>query len=164
MPADEMPSLTTRGGPQEARPRGGKRFVEIDRNGLEVLDREECLRLLATATLGRLAITAGALPVVLPVNFCLVGDRILFRTVAGSRLDAATRDAVVAFEVDDIERRSGTGWSVMVTGVAGPAADLVRLAELAGADIPRWAPFGRERIIEVTTEMISGRRFASAPR
>ncbi len=74
--------------------------MEIDRNGLEVLNREECLRLLRHATLGRVAITSGALPQVLPVNFRLFGDRIVFRTGLGTKLDAATSNNVVAFEVD----------------------------------------------------------------
>jgi hypothetical protein len=43
--------------------------MEIDRNGLEVLSRHECLRLLGTATLGRIGVTSDALPTVLPVNF-----------------------------------------------------------------------------------------------
>ncbi len=43
-------------------------LMHVDRNGLEVLEREECLRLLAGATIGRLGITIGTLPVVLPVN------------------------------------------------------------------------------------------------
>jgi hypothetical protein len=42
-----------------------------------------------------------------PVNFCLDGDDIVIRTAAGSKLAAATRRAVVAFEVDDSTRWSG---------------------------------------------------------
>ena len=81
----------------------GKGFVEVDRNGLEVLDRQECLRLLATATIGRIGITLGALPVILPVNFRLVDDRIVFRTGVGTKLDAATCNTIVAFEVDAVD-------------------------------------------------------------
>ena len=33
--------------------------MQLDRNGLEVLDRDECLRLLAMATLGRIGFTSG---------------------------------------------------------------------------------------------------------
>lgn len=54
--------------------------MEIDRNGFEVLDRDQCMALLATATLGRVGLSAGALPTVLPVNFLLQDDRILDRT------------------------------------------------------------------------------------
>jgi nitroimidazol reductase NimA-like FMN-containing flavoprotein (pyridoxamine 5'-phosphate oxidase superfamily) len=132
--------------------------VEVDRNGLEVLEREECLRLLRTATLGRLATTMGALPVVLPVNFRLVGEAIVFRTGAGTKLEAATRDAVVAFEADDIEPISHTGWSVLVTGIARELTDPAELDAATQANIPHWAPSDDGRIVEVSTEMVSGRR------
>ena len=74
-------------------------MMEVDRNGLEVLDRAECLRLLSHETLGRVAFTSAALPCLLPVHFHLQDDTILVRTRRGGRLDAALQDAVVAFEV-----------------------------------------------------------------
>jgi nitroimidazol reductase NimA-like FMN-containing flavoprotein (pyridoxamine 5'-phosphate oxidase superfamily) len=134
-----------------------------DRNGLEVLPRDECLRLLDRATLGRVAITVGALPAVLPVNFRLVDDRIVFRTSGGTKLDAATRNAVVAFEVDDMEPVGHTGWSVMVTGVAREVTDPAELDALGSANIPRWAPQDAERLVEISTDMISGRRIGPPP-
>ena len=132
--------------------------VEVDRNGLQVLDREECLRLLSSVTLGRVGLTDDALPVVLAVNFRLVGDRVVFRTGAGTKLDAATCTAVVAFEADAIETFSHTGWSVVVTGVAREVVDSAQLAAFAGANIPRWAPTGNGRVVDVSTELVSGRR------
>ena len=132
--------------------------MDVDRNGLEVLDRDECLRLLATATLGRVGITVGALPVVLPINFRLVDERIVFRTGIGTKLDAATRNAVVAFEADDIEPFSHTGWSVVVTGEAREVTEPDELGDLKAANIPRWAPSADGRVIAVSTTMISGRR------
>jgi hypothetical protein len=42
--------------------------MEVDHNGLEVLGRDECLRLLGTATLGRIGVTSGALPGVSAAN------------------------------------------------------------------------------------------------
>jgi uncharacterized protein len=132
--------------------------VEIDRNGLKVLDRDECLQLLGTATLGRVGISLGALPVVLPINFRLIDERIVFRTGVGTKLDAATRNAIVAFEADDIESFSHTGWSVVVTGQAREVTESDQLAKLKAAGIPRWAPSADGRVIEISTTMISGRR------
>jgi nitroimidazol reductase NimA-like FMN-containing flavoprotein (pyridoxamine 5'-phosphate oxidase superfamily) len=137
-------------------------FVEIDRNGLEVLERDECLRLLTTATIGRVAITVGALPVVLPVNFRLVDERIVFRTSVGTKLDAATQNAIVAFEVDDIDPLSHSGWSVVTVGQAREVTDPTELVELASANIPRWARSRQDRTVEISTEMISGRRLDPA--
>ena len=70
--------------------------MEVDRNGLEVLSRDECLRLLRTATLGCIGATSDAMPTVLPVNFRFDGRQILIRTGAGTKLGAATDNAVVA--------------------------------------------------------------------
>jgi nitroimidazol reductase NimA-like FMN-containing flavoprotein (pyridoxamine 5'-phosphate oxidase superfamily) len=135
--------------------------MEVDGNGLEVLDRDECLHLLDGATVGRVAVTSAALPTVLPVNFRLAGDRIVFRTGRGTKLAAATRNAVVAFEVDDIDPIDHTGWSVVVTGVARPVVDPDDLAALDGLGIPRWAPSRDGHMVEVSLELVSGRRLRS---
>ena len=132
--------------------------MEIDRNGLEVLDREDCLVLLGCATLGRVGVTIGALPSVLPVNYRLVGDEIVIRTGAGTKLDAATQGAVVAFEVDDFDTMEHTGWSVMVTGVARDVTDELERTALLRRQLPRWAPEGGGRIIAISTELTTGRR------
>ena len=92
--------------------------MEIDRDGLEVLDRAECIRLLGGATVGRIAGTSGALPVVLPLNYVLEGDSIVFETGLGTTIDFVSSGAVVAFEVDNLHERGHTSWTVMVTGVA----------------------------------------------
>jgi uncharacterized protein len=136
----------------------------FDRNGLEILDRKECLRLLATATLGRVGVSLGALPVILPVNFRLVGDRIVFRTGIGTKLDAATDNAVVAFEADEIEPFSHTGWSVTVTGESREVTAPDALMRIRAANLPRWAPTGDGRIVEVDTTVISGRRIVHGRR
>jgi nitroimidazol reductase NimA-like FMN-containing flavoprotein (pyridoxamine 5'-phosphate oxidase superfamily) len=133
-------------------------MVEVDRNGLEVLDRTQCERLLATATIGRIAFTSGALPIVLPVNFWFDGSRVLIRTGRGTKLEAAARDAVVAFEVDDIDPMAHTGWSVVLTGIASEVTDAAHLRQLERAPIARWAPGGNGCVMMVTPELISGRR------
>jgi nitroimidazol reductase NimA-like FMN-containing flavoprotein (pyridoxamine 5'-phosphate oxidase superfamily) len=132
--------------------------VEVDRNGLEVLDRGECLRLLGSATLGRVGLSSGALPCVLPVNFRLVGDDIVFRTGAGTKLEAATRNAVVAFEVDDMDPLTHEGWSVMVTGVARAVTDHDELMDVDPHRIPHWAPSPNGHVVAISTDIVTGRR------
>jgi nitroimidazol reductase NimA-like FMN-containing flavoprotein (pyridoxamine 5'-phosphate oxidase superfamily) len=133
--------------------------MRLDRNGLEVLDRDECLRLLSGAVIGRVGVSSGALPRVLPVNFRLDGDRILIRTGRGTKLDAATANAVVAFEVDDIDPVDQTGWSVLVTGVAREVTDAGDLAQLRALPVSRWAPNRPDdRVMAISTEMVDGRR------
>jgi hypothetical protein len=134
--------------------------MEVDRNGLEVLGSEECLRLLGRATIGRIGLSSAALPTVLPVNFRLVGDRILFRTGRGSKLDAATCNAVVAFEVDEFDVVDRSGWSVVVVGVARDLSE-DELAEIDPGErlrVARWTPGGNDRMVAISCELVSGRR------
>lgn len=137
--------------------------MEIDRNGLEVLDREECLRLLRARRFGRIGVTSGALPTILPVNYWCDEDTIYLRTTPGTKLDAALRDAVVAFEVDDIERMDHAGWSVVATGVARPVTDPVEVAALQSAPLARWAPTPGSHVIAISTELVTGRRMREMP-
>lgn len=132
--------------------------TEVDRNGLVMLDRDECLHLLAATTLGRIGLTSGALPVVLPVNFCFDGERILIHTGPGTKLAAATQDAVVAFEVDEMDPMWHTGWSVLVTGIAHHITDAADLARVDTLPLARWAPRGGGHVISITPKLISGRR------
>ena len=132
---------------------------------LVTLDRQECLRLLEGATVGRVVHTDRALPACTPVNFRLVGEAVVFRTAASSRLAAATADAVVAFEVDDFDAVSGTGWTVLVTGVATAVRDVSALVRLDQLGLVAWAGPDRSHWVRITVADISGRRVvAGSPR
>jgi nitroimidazol reductase NimA-like FMN-containing flavoprotein (pyridoxamine 5'-phosphate oxidase superfamily) len=135
--------------------------MEIDRNGLEVLARDECLRLLGKATIGRVGLSVDALPSVLPVNFCVVDERIYLRTAPGPKLSAALDGQVVAFEVDDFDAVYHTGWSVVVTGRAYEVTDDDELEMVRIAPAP-WAPLSGTRVVGITTELVSGRRVLDA--
>ena len=132
--------------------------MEVDANGLEVLDAEECLRLLGTKTLGRIGVSIDALPAVLPVNYVLDGDQVIIRTSRGTKLSAATRHNIVAFEVDDIDPPTGIGWSVMVRGLAREISDPPRLESARQAALANWLDPDRSRHVAVSTDLISGRR------
>lgn len=136
--------------------------LEIDdRVSLEVLDRRECLRLLATQPVGRIGVSIGALPAILPVNFALVGDYIVIRTVPGTKLDAAARRSVVAFEVDSYAPDGSSGWSVLVQGVCSEVADPSERAALAATGPRPWAfgPGVADRVVRIEVSFVNGRRF-----
>ena len=130
----------------------------VDRSGLEVLDQSECLRLLALTTLGRVAVSANALPMVLPVTFTLVGDQIVFRTRRDTHLGLGTNNTVVAFEADDIDPVDHTGWSVVVTGVASEVRDPDKVDALDAIALPGWSQGDESRAVAITVSMVSGRR------
>jgi uncharacterized protein len=132
--------------------------MPFDRNRLEVLGRDECLRLLASHGVGRVGLSAGALPVILPVNFYVDGDRVLVRTGFGTKLTAAMRNAVVCLEVDEIDATYHAGWSVLVTGTAHEltGAEAARAAELP---LQPWSGTG-DHVIAIQIELVSGRRLS----
>jgi uncharacterized protein len=101
------------------------------------LTRQECLTALRDARVGRLAVSQGALPLILPVNHALQGANIFFRARQGGVLDRTCRNTVVAFEVDGYDDHSMNGWSVVVVGVANVqgGGEWLRAAELGLAGI-----------------------------
>ncbi len=128
-----------------------------DASGLELLSREDCVHLLATRTIGRIAFHAAALPVILPVAYAVDGDSIVVRVRGGSQLDAGTRGAVVAFEVDDVDAADGGHWSVVVTGVTSAVSDPAELERAKALPLDDWAGDG-DRFIRISRELVSGRR------
>ncbi|OUC94750.1 pyridoxamine 5'-phosphate oxidase family protein [Streptosporangium minutum] len=132
--------------------------MKCDSAGLQVLSREECMHLLATSPIGRIVFTDRALPAVQPVNFHLRGEDIVIRTTTGSKLAAATRRTVVAFEADDFDPDTRTGWSVTVVGHARAVDDPAEIAGLAALPLLPWAPGARDHFIVIVAEQVSGRR------
>jgi nitroimidazol reductase NimA-like FMN-containing flavoprotein (pyridoxamine 5'-phosphate oxidase superfamily) len=87
-------------------------------NLIDPLSAADCRRLLGLHTLGRVGITNGGLPQILPVRYVYDDGVIVFRTGAGTKLRAAESGDVLAFEVDSYDAAAGRGWSVMVLGRA----------------------------------------------
>ena len=108
------------------------------RDGIAELDRAECLRRLAQAGVGRVSTTVAALPTIFPVHYAMLDDDIVFRTVAGTTLADAVQDAVVAFEIDDIDPWSTTGWSIVVVGHAREITTPDQIARAERLPLNRW--------------------------
>ncbi|SDD06286.1 Nitroimidazol reductase NimA, pyridoxamine 5'-phosphate oxidase superfamily [Geodermatophilus telluris] len=127
---------------------------------MEELSADECSRLLATQEIGRLAVNAEHHPLVFPVTYALDGTTIVIRTAPGTKLAAADH-ANVTFEVDEIDRRTRSGWSVLVRGVAeevgaGHRAELVARTEATG--VQPWAPGEHGRWLRLIPTSVTGRR------
>ncbi|MFC5994360.1 pyridoxamine 5'-phosphate oxidase family protein [Pseudonocardia hispaniensis] len=121
------------------------------------LDRAECLSLLLKSGVGRVVFTDAAMPAAHPVNYVLDGEEILFRTAEGRTL-TATNQAVVAFEIDQLDPVTRTGWSVLGVGQAYEVTDLDRLAALDGRAPVAWAPARTPHLIAVPLQRLTGRR------
>lgn len=127
-------------------------------DGFRELDREESLRRLATATVGRVAHTRQALPSVLPVNFALDEDGgVLLRTSAASELARAVDGEVVAFEADAVDAAAHAGWSVVVTGTARVVTDPAEHERLTRTGPRSWVPWPQEVFLRIAPQRVTGR-------
>ena len=122
------------------------------------LDREECLRLLATAPVGRLIFTMNALPAVRPVNFALTGGLILLRTAADSTVARKIHGDIVVFEADELDTATSSGWSVTVTGRAALVTDPGAAARYQAIPLVPWAPGPRDQFVTIAIELAEGQR------
>lgn len=127
---------------------------------LEVIPADECYQLLGSHEVGRLGVIAEHYPLILPVNYGLDGTTIVIRTHPGTKLTAAAH-ANVTFEVDDIDRSTRSGWSVLVRGLAEQVtsdhrAELVARTQATG--VQPWAPGTYGHWLRIIPQGISGRR------
>lgn len=132
-----------------------------DRHGLEVLPLAQCLALLRSRPLGRLAYVTAGTPTVVPVNHLVDGSAVVIRSFAGAKLHAALVEAPVAFQLDDHDPSRGTGWSVLVTGRATIIDDDDQTARYE-ADLDSWAmeTAAPDTVtwIRIVPDEVSGRR------
>jgi nitroimidazol reductase NimA-like FMN-containing flavoprotein (pyridoxamine 5'-phosphate oxidase superfamily) len=133
-----------------------------DHAGLVVLTFEECLELIASRGVGRVAFLADGDIEVLPVNYTIEGARVAFRTAGGSKLEAAVERAVVAFEVDAFDPDSRTGWSVVIKGRAEVVSDAALVARLERSGLKPYATAApKPEWVVVHPVSITGRRVPS---
>ena len=132
----------------------------IDQRGSEILQWPECLQLLALAAkedrFGRLAVTDGGSPLVVPHRISTFHDRALLVRIGQGRMRELVPGSLVAFEVDRVEQNLGLAWSVLVRGLASVLAPDDALA--AHAPTP-WVPEPGEEVISIRPDVVTGRRF-----
>jgi nitroimidazol reductase NimA-like FMN-containing flavoprotein (pyridoxamine 5'-phosphate oxidase superfamily) len=125
----------------------------------EVLPHNECVVGLQSQRIGRIALSADALPLILPVFYVCDGTDIVFRTHAGSVLDRHCRNTVVAFEVDSHDPGRRAGWSVMAVGVANVVAAGDGLHDREVQLDQRGVPAG-DVVIKIEPGSLTGRALA----
>jgi hypothetical protein len=122
------------------------------------LSRGESLPLLASARVGRLIFTVRALPAVRVMNFALVDQHIVLRTAADTTVARSVNDAIVAFEVDDLDVATSSGWAVTVTGRASLVTDPELIRRYQMVPLVPWASGVRDQFMTITTEKVEGQR------
>ena len=133
--------------------------VDIRTHVVTRLTEQECLLLLGSVPVGRVAFVVNGPPLVLPVNFTAMGHEVVMQTSETSALALAARAGRMAsFEVDDIDEPSRLGWSVLCQG---PLHALDRdEASRHSSDTLAASWFGDDRrtVVTLRPTSISGRR------
>lgn len=130
-----------------------------DHNDLQMLDRETCTELLRrhAVHVGRVAAHDGQTIVVLPVNYRVDHESVVFATNPGTKLDAVVRGEPVTFEVDEVDASWEEGWSVLVHGTPQIVEDEAERQRLFSTGLRAWVG-QRSHVVRIPFEGLTGRR------
>ena len=129
----------------------------------EILNAEQCWKLLAETSIGRLAVTADGAPDLFPVNYKVDGESLLFRTGGGGKVAAIENDARIAVEADFVNEDSGRAWSVVIRGRAEITTSPDPSLETVGRGLFPWQGIGKDHLVRILPEEVTGRRFTLDP-
>jgi hypothetical protein len=131
--------------------------------GTQRLGDAESMQLLAGIGFGRVVFTIKSLPAIRPVNHLVDEGQIIIRTRLTAAISAAVRSSdgvVVAYEADDIDPTTKTGWSVVVTGHAHTVTDpgqVLRYEQL----LHPWVNHA-DTVVAIAPEIVTGFRITTA--
>jgi len=129
-----------------------------DPHALQTLSPVECFDLLEPGGVGRVAFISAGEIVILPVNFAMARNSIVFRTAPDTLL-AVYADAKVSFEADLLDDALHEGWSVLVLGHAHKVTDERDIKHLEDrTHLKPWAAGARDVYVRIAPTRISGRR------
>jgi nitroimidazol reductase NimA-like FMN-containing flavoprotein (pyridoxamine 5'-phosphate oxidase superfamily) len=123
-----------------------------------VIDDDQCIELMSSTPIGRIAFTVDGHPMVVPVNFKWHDDTIVFRTLEGQKLDAAAEGQTVCFEIDHWDAGDQTGWSIAVIGKAREVTNFAEREQLESIGLIPWAKEKWRPVwVRIEPESIAGR-------
>ncbi len=135
------------------------RELATDHAGLEILHLGDCFRLLESVPIGRIGFVAGGEVVMLPVNFLVDGQDVIFRTGAGSKLAGMEIGHFVGFEADSYHAATRSGWSVLLSGLAEIVESDDEAARLDALGLVPWGGAAEDRVwVRLRPTSVSGRR------
>lgn len=144
---------------------------------MEPLSREEALELLENQPVAHLAVIRDGRPYVTPMSFVLDGEIILFRTMAGEKLEGIKSNPSVCVEVSSYDEVSGDWVSAIVSGEASEVLDddvrakttsllFSKYGDVLGSPLSHGGGMrplqGFPHVIQVVIEEISGMTAGSA--
>ncbi len=132
----------------------------VSRGAAAELTEAECLSLMGTESIGRIAFVNAEGQQLVPVNFIVVDDLIYFRTSHDSLLSGFERGHDdVAFGIDHHDDSTRRGWNVTVHGHARQVEDRANINKILGDHrLAPWAGGVKPLVIEISPRCLAGRR------
>jgi nitroimidazol reductase NimA-like FMN-containing flavoprotein (pyridoxamine 5'-phosphate oxidase superfamily) len=130
--------------------------MDYDDEVMSELTEEECWAELRSDEFGRLAYRLGDEVNLVPVNYAMDGDTLLFRTAEGNKLLGVVMHPEVVFEIDHFDEKQAT--SVVVRG---EARKLEEDEEHRAENVPLrpWVDTVKYNVVEIRPTQLTGRRF-----
>ncbi|HBO54755.1 pyridoxamine 5'-phosphate oxidase family protein [Janibacter terrae] len=121
------------------------------------MSRDECWQELRGHEFGRLAFHLAGEVHIVPINYAIDREVLLFRTAQGNKLLGVVMQSDVAFEIDGYD--SAQAWSVVVRGRARVLESTDDRERAEASRLRSWVPTDKDVFVEIAPEEISGRRF-----
>jgi nitroimidazol reductase NimA-like FMN-containing flavoprotein (pyridoxamine 5'-phosphate oxidase superfamily) len=126
------------------------------------LSEPECEDLLRAGVVGRAAACTPTGPHVVPVNYAVIDDAVVFRTTPYSVLGSQPLRSIIALETDHFDYELQRGWSVVARGRAEMVVNAAELASIRSAwDPGTWASGARVLYVRMSWSELTGRRLGS---
>jgi nitroimidazol reductase NimA-like FMN-containing flavoprotein (pyridoxamine 5'-phosphate oxidase superfamily) len=133
--------------------------MTTDHLGITVLETDDCLDLLRTEVVGRLAVSIVEHPDIFPINYIVDRGGVLFRTAQGTKMAAAVLGRGVAFEVDGYDPATGEAWSVVVKGHAVEVENMHEYFDALALPLFPWHAAPKHHFVRIEPSELTGRRF-----
>jgi uncharacterized protein len=158
-------AVPARYAPWQTHPAPAPPSHDLPLDAVEELTPAACWSVLGAAQVGRLAVCTDGSPHIFPINYVVDEQTVVFRTAPGSKL-AGSRNADVAFEVDDYDVDSGQASSVIIEGRASEITEAAEWDRALGLPLFPWHVTPKGHFVRITPGTVSGRRFRAvyAPR
>lgn len=117
----------------------------------------QCRERIAPGGVGRIAWCAHGRPQICPVNYAVVDGDIVFRTAPYTNLGMQVAGQPVAFEVDEVDHDTQSGWSVVVQADAMVVQDPDEIMWLRRSGPQPWADGQRPLVVRLRPQRMTGR-------
>lgn len=123
----------------------------------EPLSEQDVIDLLRTHEVGRVAWNSAEGLAIVPVAYAFARGALAFRTAPDGSLAELADHADAAFQTDEFDVETATGWSVLVRAVASRVTEPTEVADWLSRLPAPWAPGVRDVVIRLDPVLLTGR-------